>query len=125
MTGKIKYFTLIISLIIAGCATPQSLRASKPMLELASNKPSKKVAICISDTWANTTPYPAAMSTFPTNMQLREDGYSISINVTNLLGASWPVVIADVTDTPTGSMITYYQSMIGYGNYKDALSNCL
>ena len=65
-----------------------------------------------------------AISTLPTSTQLREDGYSVTVTVTNMLGASWPVVIADITDTPEGSAIRYYQSQLGYGAYKEAMMKC-
>ena len=120
MNGRV---IILLTIILTGCATPADLRSNKPDLELSSSKPSKNIAICISEAWSNTIPI-MAMSSFPTNMQLRENGYSVSVVVTNMLGASWPVVIADISDEQNGSLIRYFQKMPGYGSYKDAMTKC-
>lgn len=99
---------LITSLLpiffLLGCATPAELRQQAPVLDLKSNKPSKTVAICISDKWEGMGAFGGAITV---NMRLTKTGYVVSLPINTQTG-----MLVDVDDAGTGSTTKYYRGLV-------------
>lgn len=89
---------------IAGCATPDELRAKPAALELASNRSAKDVALCIADAWSNSTLGGRALDVA---MRATPTGYTIA-----WLPGPQAVTsaFADVDEAPAGSRSRLYES---------------
>ena len=101
-----RYLILSAALLLAGCATPASMREGQPDLELASPKPMPAVAACITDAW-EATPWVLTFTTAPVTVQSRPDRVTVQLREGNLLAA-----MADVTPTTAGSSTRFYYAAL-------------
>ena len=100
---------------IAGCATPNDLRRSSPSGEFRSEKPAKRVAICIAEHWEN-----SAYGKIVVSMRETEDGYTISD-----AGGLNTILLADISNESNGGSTTrYFSRGIGTGAWGKDVANC-
>jgi len=119
-----KQIIVAMSILLIGCSTPAIRRNSQPDIMTNSKKSAKEIAICISDKWENTKPS-MAFSIPPVNTSLKANGYSITATITNIVGSTFTLVLADVTENQLESITTYYKmGGGGLGNYDQAVNDC-
>lgn len=106
-------------IFLIGCASPADLRQRKPTIELESNQPAKKVAICIADRWENSGIFGSSV---PSNMRPTPEGYTLSCR-DEFIGRT--MLLVDVNDTSSGSITKYYKSaVLGAGSFDKAVQDC-
>lgn len=108
--------------MIAGCATPNEMRAAKPDIYFNSDKLAKDVAVCISDKWENikTALY---LRSLPTSLKFNKDGFEVVVTANGIFGSK-TVALADVKELPKGSSISFYSDPIGTSSYAEILTEC-
>mgnify|MGYP000850446434 FL=1 len=106
-------FALAI-LAIAGCASMQEMRETKPILASSSDKPPNLLAQCILQKWQQQT-------VFNVYMQPRGNGFTV------YLDGQWEV--ADIEQVGSNSKVLLYKksSMFDapYKKYADWVNDCL
>lgn len=106
-----------MSWLLFGCATPDELRQQAPLLNLKSNKPSKSVAICISDKWEGMGAFGGALTV---NMRPTKTGYVVSLPLNGQTG-----MLVDIDDVGTGSTTKYYKGLVLLeSELVEAIKNC-
>ena len=115
---------LLITIVVAACASPAERRNQAPNLDLSSSKSAKDVAICIAEKWENTRPF-MALSSPPVNTNIRAQGFSITVTDTNRMGSTNTIALADISEKQAASDTKYYKMAGGgFGDYDDAVKQC-
>jgi hypothetical protein len=106
----------IITIMMSGCATPQTTRQQNPAAHYQSSKSAKDCAVCIADKWENLA---LLGGTMPINMRPISNGYTLSI------GTARTQLLVDIVDVVGGSETTYYKNfVIGEGSFDKAVESC-
>lgn len=59
------------------------------------------------------------------NTRIRENGYAITATDHNLVGSTWTITLADVTEVNAESVTKYYKMAGGgFGDYDQAVKDC-
>lgn len=107
---------LVMTLVVAGCATPNELRQGKPELRLNSVKNAKNVAICIADKWENGGPF----GPVPLSMRETQSGYMVSV-----MCETNTCMLADVASLPDNrSETVVYMNAVGASDYLNDVTGC-
>ena len=110
---NLKLISVVASLLVVGCATPDDLRKSKAEVEYNSTQPSRVVASCIADRWENAVNFGA----LPITVRPTSKGYTVLASNT---GVQEAILVSDVVDTPGGS-----HTLVFLGRYPLGLSRYL
>lgn len=106
---------IVVSTLLVGCATPESLRNGAADASFDSQKTAKKVAICIAEKWEEHT-----LGTWAGTFRERENGYVV-MQVCGLVNAC---ILADVSETETGSNTKIRSRALGVSAYIQAAQDC-
>ncbi|OTA15242.1 hypothetical protein Xbed_03611 [Xenorhabdus beddingii] len=112
--------TAFSALMLTGCmATPNEVRIKKPIFESQSNKSAHDLAGCIYNGWTNT------------RVLLERDNtvHTESFNGVTTIFTYSDAMFADVKDTPSGSEVKFYKTILGAvpveQNRREVLDQCL
>jgi hypothetical protein len=113
----------LIALVLVGCATPNEIRGKGAAFSVNSEKSARDVTGCIAGEWENAPFFSRFTGTV--NTSISKGGYSITAYGKNASG-TWPVLIAQIDETGSGSDISYFTTkpMVDESYYTDALQKC-
>ena len=106
---------LAVVLVLAGCATPNDMRQTKPTQSFESRKPARVVGVCIADTWDKDPSIAQASRGRETN-----SGYTVSAYCEGM----YPCMVADVATTSGGSKTVTHTRGIGSDAFMRAAQKC-
>lgn len=106
---------LAVVLVLAGCATPNDMRQTKPTQTFDSKKTAKVVGVCLADTWDKDPSTAQASIGRETN-----SGYTVSAYCEGM----YPCMVADIVSTASGSKTSTYTRGIGSDAFMRAARQC-
>lgn len=109
--------------VLVGCTTTKDIKKNNPTVIAESNKYAKEVTSCIAYKWENAPFFSKLTGMVSTG--ITANGYSVIAYGKNWIGI-WPVLISEIDETKTGSLVKYYTSrpLIDESHYTDAISTC-
>jgi hypothetical protein len=102
---------LLLLLMLAGCASPETIRQSPPEYLGTSSRPAVDVATCIADEWGKTR---------KVSMRPTQGGYTVTLTDNVFANNN---VIADVIGKDDGSMTTYQRYLMSPA-FDQAITSC-
>ena len=109
---------VIIAVGLSGCVTTEDLRAKKALIDVSSSKPSREIAVCITERWKGSGIFGMKMDV---DNAILADGYAVSVKHQQVVQ-----MLADVREAGTGSTTKFYKPgfVAATGKFESAVRDC-